>query len=472
VRVTAHLLDTANNTQLWTNTYDRDLADVFVIESDLTKTIANQLHATVSPNERAALERPPTRDLTAFTFYAEAKERVLKLGLNSDTKPALVHAADLLDRAVARDREFLLAYCQLASVHDYLYFFGHDHTPSRLALADAALNMALRLKPDSGEAHLAKARHLYYGYLKYDEARAEVALARRTLPNDPLVFQLSGFIDRRQNRWEDAERNLKRALELDPRNIFLLQQLSFLYQKDQRYAEIAALLDRILSIVPDDVDTRVWRAFLELDWRADTQRLYATIQSILAEKPDRSQQIADSWLTLALCERNAAAAESALAALGNNSLAPDAILLNSTFCQGLVARMTKDDAKARAAFTLARAEQEKVLQEQPDYGPAVCVLALIDAGLGRKDDALSEGRRAMELLPEAKDAINASHIRVFFAITCGWAGEKDLAIQQLSNLIQHNGYVTYGTLKLHPFWDPLRGDPRFEKIVASLAPKD
>jgi serine/threonine-protein kinase len=472
VRIAAKLIATSNDSELWAQTYDRPLADVFTIESEITKTIAEQLHTSLSPNERAAVERPPTRDLTAFTLYAEAMEHMFKLGFISDTNPTLLQIVDLLDRAVARDPEFLLAFCQLASAHDYLYFLGHDHTPARLALADRALQTALRIKPDAGEAHLARARHLYYGYLKYDEARAEIALAQRMLPNDPLVFQLIAFIDRRQNRWKDAERNLKRALELDPRNFFVLQQLSLLYEKERRFSEIAALMDRALSIVPGDIDSRINRAFIELSWHADTQPLYATIQSILAERPDAAQQIADSWFALALCERDAVTAQHALAALGEDSFAPDAIVLSRTFGDGLVARMTKDDAKAHAAFTLARAKQESILREQPNYGPAVCVLGLIDAALGRKQEALREGRRALELLPPTKDAINGGHIQVFFAITCAWAGEKDLAIEQLTTLAPTTGYLTYGTLKLHPFWDPLRGDPRFEKIVASLAPKN
>ena len=471
LRVSVRLIDTRDDTQVWTKTYDRPLADVFSIETDITKTTAAQLHATVLPNEEIAIERPPTRDLTAFALYAQAKELVLKLGLTGNLRPTLEQAADLLDRAVSHDRKFLLAYCQLAFVHDLLYFFGHDHTPARLALAEAALQSALRINPNAGETHLAQARHLYYGYLKYDQARAELVLAERSLPNDPLIFQLRAFIGRRQNRWKEAEQDLKRALERDPRNFFILQQLSLLYEKDRRYPEIAAILDRALAIIPGDIDTRVDRAVVDLNWRADTQPLYTTIQSVLAEKPDAAKQIADSWLLLALCERDAPAAEHALTALGQDSFAPDAILLNHNFGEGLVARMTKDEAKARAAFTRARAEQEKILQEQPDYGPSVCVLGLIDAALGRKEDALREGRRALELLPPTKDAINGGHIQFFFAITCAWAGEKDLAIEQLATLAQTAGFVTYGTLKLHPFWDPLRGDPRFERIVASLAPQ-
>jgi serine/threonine protein kinase/tetratricopeptide (TPR) repeat protein len=471
VRVAARLIATSNDTELWAQTYERPLAEVFAIESEMTRTIAAQLQTRLSPGEMAAVEHPPTRDLTAFGFYAEAKERLLKVGFNSDIKPALIQAVDLLNRAVARDQEFLLAYCQLASAHDYLYFLGHDRTPARLALAETALQRALRIKPGAGEAHLARARHLYYGYLKYDESRAEIALAQRTLPNDPLVFELSAFIDRRQNNWKDAERNLKRALELDPRNLFILQQLSLLYEKGRRFSEIAALMDRALSIAPGDIDTRMNRAFIELSWHADSQPLYATIQSILEERPEAAKEIADSWFTLALSERDPVAAERALAALGEDSIAPDAILLSRTFGEGIVARMVKDEAKARAAFTRAREEQENLVRQQPDYGPAVCVLGLIDAALGRKEDALREGRRAMELLPVAKDSINGGHVIEFFAITCAWVGEKDLAIEQLARVSRISGHITYGYLKLHPFWDPLRGDPRFEKIVASLAPK-
>jgi tetratricopeptide (TPR) repeat protein len=183
---------------------------------------------------------------------------------------------------------------------------------------------------------------------------------------------------------------LKRALELDPRNFFLLQQLSLLYEKKRRYPEIIAILDRALAIIPDDVDTRLGRALTELSWHADTQPLFATIQSILSEKPDAAAQVADSWVMLALCERDGAAAERALAALGENSFAPDAIILNRTFGEGLVARMRKDEAKARASFTAAREEQEKIVRAQPDYGPAVCVLGLIDAALGRKEEAMRE----------------------------------------------------------------------------------
>jgi serine/threonine-protein kinase len=359
----------------------------------------------------------------------------------------------------------------LAYAHDNLYLLAYDHTPARLALADAAVQNAVRLAPDSGETHLALAENLYRGHLDYDRALAELAIAGRALPNNPHVFELTAYIDRRQGRHEEGVRNLQKALELDPRNLYILQQIAFSYKFLRGCSEEAATLDRALAILPRDVDTRVGRAVVDLECSADTRPLHETIQSILAEDPRAAESIADNWVTLALCEHDASAAERALAALQENSFVQDAVHLSRTFGEGVVARMNHDDAKAHAAFAAARTEQEKVVAEQPNYGPALCVLGLIDAALGRKEEALREGRRAVELLPVAKDAINGVHMIEYFAITAAWAGEKDLAFEQLATATRLPSRVSYGQLKLHPFWDPLRGDPRFDRIVAALAPK-
>src|SRR5437016_4472439 len=265
VRVNAQLIDARNDAHLWAQTYDRDLVDVFAIQSEIAKTIAERLRVELSNKEKAAIDRPPTTDVAAFDLYTQAKNLVLTLGLTATTTPNLLRAEELLNQAVQRDPTFVSAFCQLAAVHDYLYFFGHDHTPTRLSLADAAVQKALRLQPDSGEAHLALARHLYYGYLNYDYARSEIAAAKRTVSNDPVIFELTAYIDRRQGRWDEAEQNLKRALDLDPRNFFLLQQLSLLYEKSRRYREVTATLDRALSIIRKDIDTRIERAFVDLN---------------------------------------------------------------------------------------------------------------------------------------------------------------------------------------------------------------
>ncbi len=327
---------------------------------------------------------------------------------------------------------------------------------------------------DAGEAHLARAEHLYRGYLDYDGALAELEIARRTLPNNARVFELTGYIARRQGKFEEGLRNLERALELDPRNVFMLQQIAFRYQNQHRYADTATVVDRVLGLVPGDAPMRAFRAEIEFAWKADPRPLHQTIDSIAAENPGALGEIAGNWFTCALAERDVAAAGHALVALGENTFGNDSVGLSRSVGEGLVARMTKDDAKARSAFTAARAVQEKVVQAQPNYGPAPSVLGLIDAGLGRKGEALREGRRAIELLPVEKDSINGAHMLEYFAIIAAWVGEKDLAIEQLAVAIRLPGlgYTSYGALKLLPYWEPLRGDPRFEKIVASLAPKD
>jgi len=471
VRVNAQLIDVRTDGHEWADNYDRPIDDVFAIQSEIAKAIADQLQAKLSPKEKNAIEQAPTRDLVAFDLYSRAKSLMITTSFSAIGGQNLRKAVDLLEQALARDSSFFLAQCQLAYAHDNLYFLGIDHTPARLAAAQAAVEAAFRLQPDAGEAHLARAEHLYRGYLDYDGALAELEIARKSLPNDPRVFELIGYIARRRDQQEEGLRNLQRAIELDPRNFFTLQQIALSYVNLRRYSEEAAVLDRALSIKPDDVETKVVRALIPLDWKADTRPLHQALDEIRAKDSEALKSVADTWLLCALAERDVAAAESALEALGDNFFGNDAIQLRRDFSEGLIARMTKNEPKARAAFTAARAEQQKRVDSQPDYAPAICVLAVMDAALGRKEEALREGRRAIELLPVEKDSINGAHMIEFFAITAAWAGDKNLACEKLAAAVRLPGTLSYGQLKLLPFWDPLRGDPRFEKIVASLAPK-
>jgi TolB-like protein/class 3 adenylate cyclase/Tfp pilus assembly protein PilF len=474
VRVTAQLINARTDANLWAERYDRDLADVFAIQSEIAKAIAEQLQAKLSPNEKAAIEKPPTTDLAAFDLYTRAK--TLLLSLSASTQQNLQQAVELLNQAVARDPAFFEAYYQLVYAQGWAYSVYGDHTPARLALAEAALQAATRLRPDAGETHLARANYLYYCLRDYNGALAELEAARRSLPNDPRIFELSGYILRRRGQQEEGVRNLERAVELDPRNPFMLQQLAVSYQQLRRYPEEAAVLDRALTIVPNDVGTKTFRVGVDFLWKAETRPLHETIDSILAGGPSAISDAAADWFLCALAERDPTAAERALVAAGDNPCWTDnTVNLSRNFGEGLLARMMKDEGRAHAAFRKARLEQEKIVQVQPDYGPALCVLGLIDASLGRKEEALGEGRRAIELLPVEKDSLNGSQMLIYFAIIAAWAGEKDTALQYLAaNGQSQGGYIvaTYGALKLLPFWDPLRGDPRFEQIVASLAPKD
>jgi serine/threonine-protein kinase len=231
------------------------------------------------------------------------------------------------------------------------------------------------------------------------------------------------------------------------------------------------VLDRALAVEPNDANIKVALASVEFHWKADTQPLHQTIDSIRAANPSALPSVVNDWLSCALAERDVAAAKNALNAFGETPLTDYAVHLTRSVIDGVLARMAKDEGKARSAFTAARAEQEKTVQAQPNYGPALCALGLIDAGLGRKEEALREGRRAVELLPVEKDAINGPLMIVYLAMIAAWVGDKDLACEKLAIAVRPPSTVSYGQLKLLPFWDPLRSDPRFEKIVASLAPK-
>jgi len=274
VRVSAQLIDARTDAHLWAENYHRPLDDVFAIQSEIAKAVADQLEAKLSPAEKAAIEQPPTADLVAYDRYLRAKKLLAKTSFDARVIEHIRQGIRLLDQAVAHDPTFLLAYCQLTRAHDQLYFSGADHSPTRLALAKESLSTALRLGPDRGEAHLAAAWLYYHCYRDYKAALAEVAIARRGLPNDSSVFELTGFIARRQGQWEECTRHFERASELDPCNTWVLQQGASTYFFLRRFSDCADTLDRALAIAPGDATTRVARALVDLESSADTEPGY------------------------------------------------------------------------------------------------------------------------------------------------------------------------------------------------------
>jgi tetratricopeptide (TPR) repeat protein len=279
-----------------------------------------------------------------------------------------------------------------------------------------------------------------------------------------------GYIDRRQGLWNESARSLQRALELDPRNFFMLQQIALSYQEFRQFAAMAAALDRALMLIPGDRDTRLTRALVDLEWKANPRPLHEVIKAILAEDPSAAPDLAAQWFYLALCEHDSTATAQALAAIPASGTSTD-LNFPRPWCEGLAARARGDTAAAQDAFLAVRAEAAESVREQSGYGPALTVLGLIDAALGRKEDALREGRHAVELLPVTKDSIDGAEVMKYLGVIYAWCGEKDLALDQIAATLRIPSTLSYGNLKLHPYWDPLRGDPRFEKIVAQLAPK-
>lgn len=465
VRVSAQLIDARTDAHLWAENYHRPLDDVFAIQSEIAKAVADQLQAKLAPAEKAAIEQAPTANIVAYDRYLRGKKFLEMATFDTRRIEQTRHAIRLLDQAVAHDPAFLLAYCQLARGHEQLYFSGVDHSPARLRLVNEARDKALRLAPDRGESHLAAADIHYRCYRDYQAALAELAIAQRGLPNSPDVFTLAGFIARRQGRWEQCMSNLERAAELDPRNAWVLQQTSGACQQLRRFADSARTLDRALAAIPGDANTRVARALVDLEWHADTQPGYEVIQDVVSADPSAVDEIAEQWFYLALCRRDFAEVTRALASVPPEGIIPVNVRMPHHFCEGLAARAQDDVATAERAFTAARAEMEAMLREA-EYAEALCVLGMSDAALGRKEEALAEGRRAIELCPVSKDAVLGAELLRNLAVIHAWSGEKDLAFKQLEDLLQIPGPISYGQLRLHPWWDPLRDDPRFERLVS------
>jgi TolB-like protein len=465
VRVSAQLIDARSDTHLWAENYHRPLDDVFAIQSEIAKAVADQLQAKLSPAEKAAIEEPPTTDLVAYDRYLRGKKLFARTTFDTGQVEHMRQAVRLLDQAVAHDPTFYLAYCQLARTHEYLYFLGADHSPTRLDQARQALEKALSLAPERGEAHVAAAAIFYHCERDYKTALSELAIARRSLPNDSSISEFSGFIARRQGQWEHCILNVERAAELDPRHVWLLQQLSQTYQLLRRYSEMAGALDRAIAASPRDPTSRAARALVELEWHAETEPARAAIHTVLAEDPSAVDAIAEQWFHLALCRRDPTETARSLASIPPEGSVPFTVRMPKSFCEGIAARARGDARAAESAFASARTEMAKLVDEQPDYAEALSVLGMSEAALGIREDALRHGQHAVEVFPVTKDAVTGAEILRNLAITYAWAGENDLAIKQLEEVVRIPGPISYGQLRLHPWWDPLRDDPRFEKLV-------
>jgi TolB-like protein/Flp pilus assembly protein TadD len=471
IHLNAQLIDTRTNTPVWAEEYDQDLAKVFVTQSDIAQKVIDRLGAEVSSVEDVAIDDPPTKDLVAYDLYLRAKHLINGIAFSTRAKEDLFQAVQLLNQAITRDPSFFDAFGELAEAHDRIYFLGFDHTGARLKLAEAAIESVRRLRPGSGETHLTLGQHLYWAYQDYAHASEELAAAQKALPNESRIPLIAGYIDRRQGQWEKSLTKIKQALELDPRNSSILEQISLTYQALRRYKETAATLDAVLAITPTDVSTKMQRAWVDLQWRSDPKPLHTIIDTVLAQDPNAAPVIVIQWLELALSERDMAAAERALQAMPMGGCRDEGIVFPNSWCQGVVARLRGDEPSARAAFTEARGELEQIVREQPTYAAALCALGVVDAALGNKEDAVREGERAVELTPIAESAIDGAMFIQYLGVIYAWTGDIDRSIERLGQAVKLPGsHVTYGNLRLNPFWDPLRGDPRFEAIVASLAP--
>ena len=469
VRVHAQLIDVRTSVERWAESYLKALDDVFAIQSEIALAIVGQLQARLSPQEKTAIDQAPTTDVAAYDLFLRAQDLYERNSAAMDGGDKVAQAIPLLEQALARDPKFQAAWCLLARVHGYLYR-NTDHTPTRLEQFSAAVQGAVRLAPDAGETHLALADY-HYQRRDYAAATAELTLAGRTLPNESRIPELTGYMLRRQGHWEESTRSLEGALALDPRNFVVLTQLARSYEAMHRYADLERALQRALAVKPGDPFTRLQLTDVPLRARADLRPRLAVLATLLAENPDLAAELDDPGT--AEYERSPAACARALSHLPpEGSAVAGGLLVPRAFWEGLFAHdVLGDAARAREAFTAARVEVAKAVAARPDSAVALSTLGLIDAGLGRKEEAIAEGRRACEMLPVAKDAIVGPDVLSNLGQIYLWTGEKAAAVETLAAFLRVPGNFSYGDLKLDPELDALRGDPGFEALVASQAPK-
>jgi TolB-like protein/Flp pilus assembly protein TadD len=470
VRVNAQLIDARNDAHLWAQTYDRDLADVFAIQSEIAEAIAQQLQAHLSSTEKAQIDKKPTTDLVAYDLFVRATQLGDQTD-NPDAKGGLLQAITLLEEAVRRDPKFVRAHCLMCEIHLELYWGGFDHTDARRELARVALQNAESLQPDSGEVHMQKGLYAYHGFRDYDRALLEFEFARRLLPNEAGLYAHLGAVDRRTARWKEAEEAFRRAVELDPNNFGVLEDAGFTFQRLRRYREAEPLLKRALTISPNDPFARGglgWNAFSE---KGDVAAWRKELESVANKGPEAARGVAFLSLLCAWAERDRAAAEKAIALVPPEGVANaiDETPIPREWCVGRTARIFGNAEVAQASLGAARTIFERMTKEQPDYAQAWAYLGLTDAMLGRRDDAIREGKRACEILPYSRDSWIGPQWINNLAMIYAWAGDKESALKQLEISVNIPTGIGYGELKHFPDWDPLRGDPRFDALDEKMA---
>jgi TolB-like protein/Flp pilus assembly protein TadD/predicted Ser/Thr protein kinase len=462
IHLNAQLIDTRTDSHVWAEQYDRDLSDVFAIQSELAQRIAGQLSSRITRAERTAIESRPTEDMEAYDLYIRAK--TLGRITGTDDPNGLersAEAADLLEKAVRRDPNFALAYSLLAELDLDLYWGLGRWDRSRRDRAEVAVNAAQRLAPAAGETHLAQAYFYHYGDGDYDHALEELDVAARSLPNNADVFELSARIERRLARWNEALRHFSKANELDPREPSHLVNVALTYRMLRRYAEAERTADEAIAAFPKDAGA-FWHEKAEAALaRGDIARARSVTEKI-------SSGNAFPWVRFRILFYTRDYVEAERVSLAQWQGKDDSYVRFAAFWSALAARAQGDIDKMRSFLLAARHAYETGLSDNTD--PDVfSSIGLIDAGLGRKEEALVEARKATELRPISSDALEGPLYATNLALVYAWTGERDRALEQLSTVVRVPDGPTYGELKLSPTWDDLRDHPRFEQLMTEAA---
>jgi len=452
VRVNAQLIDARTMTEVWAQRYDRKLDDLFTVESDLAQAIVSQLTGKLSPDEKAAIENRPTKDMLAYDLYLRARESFFQ---NNCQNP--VH---LLEQAIARDPLFALAYCSLAEVQLYMYRFDKDTTPGRLDHAKEAAETALQLAPKLPQSHLAKAQYYYYGLHDYERTQRELAAAPSPSADNAKFVDLAALTERRLGHWKAAIRDGEKAVELDPQNPFMINELVESYISVRRFTDAERLADKgIKAMVTQN-------GYL---WGLKSQALLGMGRikeagAVLENSPGDMTRLYRSVMVTMFARDFARAFQ-----LLENATPVEKESDTVPFFDGMVARAQHDAARARSSFQLARDRMAMKLRQHPDDAELISNLSVADAGLGLKENALREARRAIELCPLSSDAVDAPSYETMLALVYAWTGEHDAALTQLEKIVRLPRGPDYGELRFNPWWDEIRTDPRFDTLLSQAA---
>jgi TolB-like protein/Flp pilus assembly protein TadD len=465
VRVNVQLINATNDEHLWANNYDRNLTDVFAIQTDLAHEIVEALQAKLSPVEKAQMDRKPTQNADAYLLYVQAHDIFNRADRFRDDT---LKAEGLYEQAVKKDPTFALAFAGLGMVENWIYH-GFDPVPARRDKAKAAVDSAIRLQPELPEARLALGFFYYYcdrDDQHYQRALDEFALAQRSLPNDAEVYLAIGAIERRQGKWAQSTANMEKAAALDPKNGWVLQNLALNYQAARNFELADKTLDRALAASPQSFSIRGVKAELALKWKGDL----SVFEKALSEVPaglDPEGMVLMSRINVLTLQRKFAEALQLVQKLPEETVHGEGIYTPTprAFLEGILHLMLGEKDKARADFERARVIMEKSVRDAPDDPGRHAQLGAIFAGLGRKEEAIREGKRAVELLPESKDAFEGPQVTVALAQIYCWTGEKEQALQLIEHSLATPNGITVPLLTLDPVWDPLRSDPRFIALL-------
>ncbi|HEX3619362.1 MAG TPA: hypothetical protein VHU16_03230 [Candidatus Udaeobacter sp.] len=474
VHINVQLIRADDDAHLWAQSYDRQLTDIFGVEAEVAKSIADSLQATLSPQEKARVETKPTTNADAYVLYLRGREYQTRPdNLLQDFKSAI----NLFDQAVKLDPKFALAHARLSATASLVYHFYEPIEAWKQKAQVEALE-SLRLQPNLGEGHLALGLYHYYVEGDYDAALRELALATEALPNDGDVGLYTAAVRRRAGHFTDALAAYRRAEEIDPRNSITLYDASQTYFGLRDWRTAVERMDRVLALFPDSFNVKIQRAYVEFFWKGSTAPIKAALKS-LPPNLDPDGVVTFARWDVSLMDRDTDAAEKALANSPLDTITSQTgVPLPKSYLQSCVDLVRGDTVKAQAEFEGARPAIEKLVADSPQSGTRRAQLGLLYAFLGRKDDALREGKRAMELIPIKHDIIEGAVVEAFYALICARVGLTDEAINRIERLLitpfavdYDDASVTLSDLRTRWEWDPLRNDPRFQKILASPEPK-